>query len=55
MDELIHLLAERIVLVSQALRKMLLIYDFLRCLIAMESQSAARTFHDDRRTQATEY
>ncbi len=55
MNELIHLLAERIVLVSQAFCEMFLIDDLLRRLVAVKSQATAGTFHDDCRTEATEY
>lgn len=47
MDELIHLVTERIVLFCQPLRQMLLIDDLLRRLVAVECQSAACTLHDN--------
>lgn len=47
MDELVHLVTERVILFCQPLRQMLLIDNLLRRLVAVECQSAARTLHDN--------
>lgn len=54
-DELVHLLAEHIVLLSQSLGKMFLVDDLLSCLVAVESQTTTCTFHDDGGAEATQH
>lgn len=53
-NQLIHLLAQCVVLLGQAFRQVLLIDDFLGSLVAMKCQPTARALHDDRRTQTAE-
>jgi hypothetical protein len=54
MYQLIHLLAQRIVLLREAFGKVLLVYDFLRRLVTVECEAATGTLYDDVGTQATE-
>lgn len=54
MYELVHLLAERVILFCQTFRQMFLVDDFLGRLVAMECQSTTRTLHDDGGAQTAE-
>lgn len=54
-DQLIHLLTECVVLFRQALCKMFLVYDLLRSLVTVESQSATCALHDDSRTESAKH
>lgn len=55
MNELVHLLAQCVILLGQTLGKMLLINDLLRCLVAVEGQAAACTLHDDCGTKTAQH
>jgi hypothetical protein len=54
-DELVHLLAKRVVLFGQAFGEMFLVYGLLHRLIVVESQSSARTLHDDCRAETAQH
>lgn len=53
--ELVHLLAQRVVLLRQPLRKVLLVDDLLRSLVAVKCQTTTGTLHYDRGAQPTEH
>lgn len=55
MDEVVHLVAEHVVLLGQAFREVLLVDDLLRRLVAVKSQSPARTLHNDSWAEAAQY
>jgi len=55
MDQLVHLLAQRVVLLRKAFCEMLLVYDLLRGLITVECETATGALHDDRRAQTAQH
>lgn len=55
MDELIHVLAERVVFLSESFRKMLLVDHLLRRLVGVERQATTCTLHDDSGTEAAQH
>lgn len=55
MNELIHLLAQRIVFFRKTLCEMFLVDNLLRCLVAVKGQTAACTLHDDCWAEATQH
>jgi hypothetical protein len=54
-DELIHMLTEHVVLVSQSFGQVFLVDDLLRRLVTVERQTTTCTLHDDRWTEAAQH
>lgn len=55
MNELIHLLTENVIFLSQAFCQVFLVDDLLRRLIAVKGQSSTRTLHDNGGTEAAKH